>query len=69
MRAKSRMGRMSRMAQPISALYLLTCVVFLCLIDASRDQARSLSHYENLRPFHDAFYRFVEPTSVTPYTY
>ena len=34
-----------------------------------RDQARSLSHYESFRPYHDAFYRFVEPTSVTPYTY
>ena len=34
-----------------------------------RDQARSLSHYEDFRPYHDAFYRFVEPTSVTPYTY
>jgi len=34
-----------------------------------RDQARSLSHYENFRPYHESFYRFVEPTSVTPYTY
>ncbi len=34
-----------------------------------RDQARSLSHYENFRPYHDSFYRFVEPTSITPYTY
>jgi hypothetical protein len=34
-----------------------------------RDQARSLSHYEGFRPYHEAFYRFVEPTSVTPYTY
>ena len=34
-----------------------------------RDQARSLSHYESFRPYHAAFYRFVEPTSVTPYTY
>lgn len=34
-----------------------------------RDQARSLSHYENFRPYHETFYRFVEPTSVTPYTY
>ena len=34
-----------------------------------RDQARSLSHYENFRPYHQSFYRFVEPTSVTPYTY
>ena len=34
-----------------------------------RNQARSLSHYESFRPYHEAFYRFVEPTSVTPYTY
>ena len=34
-----------------------------------RDQARSLSHYESFRPYHEAFYRFVEPTSVTPYTH
>lgn len=34
-----------------------------------RSQARSLSHYESFRPYHEAFYRFVEPTSVTPYTY
>jgi hypothetical protein len=34
-----------------------------------RDQARSLSYYESFRPYHEAFYRFVEPTSVTPYTY
>ena len=34
-----------------------------------RNQARSLSHYENFRPYHESFYRFVEPTSVTPYTF
>ncbi len=34
-----------------------------------RDQARSLSHYESFRAYHEAFYRFVEPTSVTPFTY
>jgi ATP-dependent helicase YprA (DUF1998 family) len=34
-----------------------------------RDQARSLSHFEDFRAYHEAFYRFVEPTSVTPYTY
>jgi superfamily II DNA/RNA helicase len=34
-----------------------------------RNQARSLSHYENFRPYHDSFYRFVEPTSVTPFTF
>ena len=34
-----------------------------------RDQARSLSHYENFRPYHESFYRFVEPTSITPFTH
>ena len=33
-----------------------------------RDQARSLSHYESFRPYHESFYRFVEPGSVTPHT-
>lgn len=41
----------------------------LVLTNYYRDQARSLSHYENFRPYHDSFYRFVEPTSITPYTY
>lgn len=34
-----------------------------------REQARSLSHYESFRPYHEAFYRFVEPSSVTPFTF
>ena len=34
-----------------------------------RHQARSLSHYESFRPYHESFYRFVEPTSVTPFTW
>ena len=34
-----------------------------------RHQARSLSHYESFRPYHESFYRFVEPSSVTPQTY
>ncbi len=33
-----------------------------------RGQARSLSHYESFRPYHESFYRFVEPGSVTPHT-
>jgi hypothetical protein len=33
-----------------------------------RGQARSLSHYENFRPYHESFNRFVEPTSVTPFS-
>ena len=34
-----------------------------------RHQARSLSHYESFRPYHESFYRFVEPSSVTPHTW
>ena len=34
-----------------------------------RHQARSLSHYETFRPYHESFYRFVEPSSVTPHTW
>ncbi len=41
----------------------------LVITNFYRDQARSLSHYENFRAYHDAFYRFVEPTSITPYTH
>ena len=41
----------------------------LVFVNYHRHQARSLSHYENFRPFHESFYRFVEPTSVTPYTF
>ena len=33
-----------------------------------RHQARSLSHYESFRAYHESFYRFVEPGSVTPFT-
>ena len=33
-----------------------------------RHQARSLSHYESFRPYHESFHRFVEPSSVTPFT-
>ena len=40
----------------------------LVFVNYFRNQARSLSHYENFRPYHDSFYRFVEPTSVTPFT-
>ena len=34
-----------------------------------RHQARSLSCYESFRPYHDSFYRFVEPSSTTPFTF
>ena len=45
------------------------CVPGLVAANYYRHQARSLSHYENFRPYHESFYRFVEPTSVTPFTY
>lgn len=38
-------------------------------INYYKTQARSLSHYENFRAYHDSFYRFVEPSSLTPFTY
>ncbi|WP_456375774.1 helicase-related protein [Thiolapillus sp.] len=41
----------------------------LIIANYYRSQARSLSHLENFRPYHESFYRFVEPTSVTPFTY
>ncbi|MDE0040297.1 MAG: helicase [Gammaproteobacteria bacterium] len=34
-----------------------------------RHQARSVSHFESFRSYHESFYRFVEPSSVTPQTY
>ena len=37
-------------------------------INYYRGQTRSLSHYEHFRAYHDAFYKYVEPTSVTPFT-
>lgn len=38
-------------------------------INYYRSSARNISHFENFRPYHESFYRFVEPSSVTPYTY
>ncbi|WP_067587230.1 helicase-related protein [Endozoicomonas ascidiicola] len=34
-----------------------------------KNQARSLSHYENFRSYHDSFYKYVEPSSLTPFTF
>ena len=41
----------------------------LVLVNYYRHQARSLSHYESFRSYHESFYRFVEPSSVTPFTF
>lgn len=41
----------------------------IVFINYYKTQARSLSHYENFRSYHDSFYRFVEPSSLTPFTF
>ena len=41
----------------------------LVFVNYHRHQARSLSHYETFRSYHESFYRFVEPSSVTPHTW
>ena len=40
----------------------------LVFVNFYKTQARSLSHYENFRSYHEAFYRYVEPSSLTPFT-
>ena len=41
----------------------------LVIVNYHVGQARSLAHYENFRPFHESFHRFVESSSITPFTY
>jgi len=41
----------------------------IVFVNYYKTQARSLSHYENFRSYHDSFYRFVEPSSLTPFTF
>jgi hypothetical protein len=53
--ASSRVGRSRRGPGLVITLY-----------NAGRPRDRS--HYEQFRSYHEAFYRFVEPTSVTPYS-
>lgn len=41
----------------------------IVFVNYYKTQARSLSHYENFRSYHDSFYKFVEPSSLTPFTF
>ena len=41
----------------------------IVFVNYYKTQARSLSHYENFKSYHDSFYRFVEPSSLTPFTF
>ena len=41
----------------------------IVFVNYYKTHARSLSHYENFRSYHDSFYRFVEPSSLTPFTF
>lgn len=40
----------------------------IVFVNYYKTQSRSLSHYENFRAYHSSFYRFVEPSSLTPFT-
>ena len=40
--------------------------VAITMYDSSKSRDRS--HYEQFRPYHEAFYRFVEPTGATPFS-
>ena len=41
----------------------------IVFVNYYKSQSRSLSHYENFRSYHDSFYRYVEPSSITPFTF
>ncbi len=53
--ASSRVGRSSNAPGLIAVMY-------------AHGNPRDRSHYEHFRSYHEAFYRFVEPTSVTPFS-
>jgi hypothetical protein len=40
----------------------------IVVANLSANRARDLSHYESFQAYHGSIYRFVEPTSVTPFT-
>ncbi|BAL00270.1 putative helicase [Oscillibacter valericigenes Sjm18-20] len=40
----------------------------IAFIQYDATKSRDRSHYERFRPYHDSFYRFVEPTGATPFS-
>lgn len=40
----------------------------IVFVNFYKTQARNISHYENFVAYHSSFYKFVEPTSITPFT-
>ena len=40
----------------------------MVFIQYDATKSRDRSHYERFRPYHDSFYRFVEPTGATPFS-
>lgn len=40
----------------------------VAFIQYDATKSRDRSHYESFRPYHDSFYRFVEPTGATPFS-
>ncbi|WP_310603607.1 helicase-related protein [Anaerosporobacter sp.] len=40
----------------------------VAFIQYDATKSRDRSHYERFKPYHDSFYRFVEPTGATPFS-
>ena len=40
----------------------------VAFIQYDATKSRDRSHYEQFRPYHDSFYKFVEPTGATPFS-
>lgn len=70
-----RLGLMEMVSQPKSTAEYIQATsrvgrqypgLVITLFDGAR--ARDRSHYEQFVPYHQALYRYVEPTSVTPFS-
>lgn len=41
----------------------------LVFVNYLKSQTRSLSYYEDFKAFHQSYYKYVEPSSITPFTF